>query len=199
MIIRIFDLIISILLIFIFLPVFIVLIFLIRKKINKKIFFIQPRTGLNGKLFKLIKFRTMSDETDAHGNLLPDNQRLNDFGKKLREYSLDEIPELLNVIKGEMSLVGPRPLLKEYLHLYSKEQKRRHTVKPGITGLAQINGRNGISWDQKFAYDCWYVDNQSLLLNIKILYKTIFKVISKENISFSDSITMEPFKGNKNG
>jgi len=159
-------------------------------------FFFQERPGKNEKIFKVIKFKTMNDRKDASGNLLPDAQRLTKVGKFVRSTSLDEIPQLLNVIKGDMSLIGPRPLLVQYLPLYNETQRRRHQVRPGITGWAQVNGRNAISWEQKFAYDVWYVDNVSLSLDVKILLKTIQKVFKREGISSYTSATMEPFKGN---
>jgi undecaprenyl phosphate N,N'-diacetylbacillosamine 1-phosphate transferase len=158
--------------------------------------FFQERPGKNEKIFKVIKFKTMNDLKDASGNLLPDAQRLTKVGKFVRSTSLDEIPQLLNVIKGDMSLIGPRPLLVQYLPLYNNIQRRRHEVRPGITGWAQVNGRNAISWEQKFAYDVWYVDNVSLSLDVKILLKTIQKVFKREGISSDTSATMEPFKGN---
>jgi undecaprenyl phosphate N,N'-diacetylbacillosamine 1-phosphate transferase len=159
-------------------------------------FFFQERPGKDEKIFRVIKFKTMNDRKDASGNLLPDAQRLTKVGKFVRSTSLDEIPQLLNVIKGDMSLIGPRPLLVQYLPLYNETQRRRHEVRPGITGWAQVNGRNAISWEQKFAYDVWYVDNVSLSLDVKILLKTIQKVFKREGISSDTSATMEPFKGN---
>ena len=159
-------------------------------------FFFQQRPGKKEKLFKLIKFRTMNDQRDKESNLLPDAERLTRTGRFIRKTSLDEIPQLLNVIKGNMSLVGPRPLLVEYLSLYSPEQARRHEVRPGITGWAQVNGRNAISWQQKFEYDVWYVDNMSFLLDMKILFLTIKKVIVGEGISSKTNATMEKFDGN---
>ena len=159
-------------------------------------FFFQERPGKNEKIFRVIKFKTMNDRRDASGNLLPDAQRLMTVGKFVRSTSLDEIPQLLNVIKGDMSLIGPRPLLVQYLPLYKEEQKRRHEVRPGITGWAQVNGRNAISWQQKFEYDVWYVDHVSLSLDLKIMYKTIQKVFKRDGINSDTSATMEPFKGN---
>ena len=159
-------------------------------------FFTQDRPGKNGKVFKLIKFKTMSDKRDARGNLLPEAERLTKVGKWVRSTSLDELPQLINVLKGDMSLIGPRPLLIKYLPLYSETQKRRHEVKPGITGWAQVNGRNAISWNKKFEYDVWYVDHLSFLLDCKIVWRTIKKVIIREGISSDTSVTMEPFKGN---
>ena len=158
--------------------------------------FRQIRPGLNGKPFAMYKFRTMTNKKDADGKLLPDADRLTPFGRKLRSTSLDELPELWNVLKGEMSLVGPRPLLMDYLPLYSKEQNRRHEVRPGITGWAQINGRNAISWDEKFKLDVWYVDNQNLLLDIKILLLTAKKVFVRDGITANNDATMPAFKGN---
>jgi len=159
-------------------------------------FFFQVRPGKDERIFRVIKFKTMNDRKDASGNLLPDAQRLTKVGKFVRSTSLDEIPQLLNVIKGDMSLIGPRPLLVQYLPLYDETQRRRHEVRPGITGWAQVNGRNAIGWQQKFELDVWYVDNVSLLLDIKILLKTNQKVFKREGISSDSSATMEPFKGN---
>ncbi len=159
-------------------------------------FFLQERPGKDERLFKVIKFKTMTDERDAKGNLLPDAVRLTRIGKFVRSTSLDEIPQLLNVIKGDMSLIGPRPLLVEYLPLYNETQRRRHEVRPGITGWAQVNGRNAISWQQKFDYDVWYVDHVSLSLDFKILLKTVEKVFKCEGINSGTYITMEPFQGN---
>lgn len=161
-----------------------------------KPFFFQLRPGLDGKIFKIFKFKTMNDKKDAEGNLLSDEERLTKIGKFVRKTSLDEIPQLLNVIKGEMSLIGPRPLLPEYLPLYDANQRRRHDVKPGITGWAQVNGRNAISWQQKFEYDVWYVDNLNFALDIKIIFLTIKKVFKREGISSSTSGTMEAFTQN---
>jgi lipopolysaccharide/colanic/teichoic acid biosynthesis glycosyltransferase len=158
--------------------------------------FFQERPGKDEKIFKVIKFKTMTDERDASGKLLPDAKRLTKVGRFVRSTSLDEIPQLINVIKGDMSLIGPRPLLVQYLPLYNENQKRRHEVRPGITGWAQVNGRNAISWDQKFEYDVWYVDNISLSLDIKILVRTIIKVFKREGISSDTSSTMEAFRGN---
>lgn len=170
--------------------------FITRIAIGSPIFFRQERAGLNGKLFHIIKFRTMNTHKDENGNLLPDDLRLTKFGRFLRSTSLDEIPELFNVIKGDMSLVGPRPLLKEYLTLYSPFQARRHNVRPGLTGWAQINGRNSLSWNEKFEKDIWYVENQSIFLDIKILLITIKKIIIKEGISAKNNEIMPPFTGN---
>lgn len=163
---------------------------------NGSPFFFQNRPGLKEKVFKIIKFKTMNDKKDIAGNLLPDVERLTKIGSFVRKTSLDEIPQLLNVLKGDMSLIGPRPLLTQYLPLYNEVQKRRHEVRPGITGWAQINGRNAISWQQKFEYDVWYVNNMSLLLDIKILFLTVKKVFFREGISQDGQATMEVFKGN---
>jgi undecaprenyl phosphate N,N'-diacetylbacillosamine 1-phosphate transferase len=163
---------------------------------SDKPFFFQLRPGKNAKLFKIIKFKTMNDKKDKDGNLLADAQRLTAIGAFVRKTSLDELPQLLNVLKGEMSLIGPRPLLPEYLPLYSELQNRRHDLRPGITGWAQVNGRNAISWSQKFEYDVWYVDNMSFVLDIKIIVKTLLKVIKSEGINSADSVTMGVFKGN---
>jgi len=159
-------------------------------------FFIQQRPGKNQRIFKIIKFKTMNDARDASGRLLPDAKRLTIVGKFVRKFSLDEIPQFLNVLKGDMSLIGPRPLLPNYLHLYSDFQNQRHLVKPGITGWAQVNGRNAISWDQKFEYDIWYVTNISFSLDFKIFYKTIGKVIKSEGINAANAAMIEPFNGN---
>lgn len=160
-------------------------------------FFIQTRPGKGGKLFKVIKFKTMSDQRDLSGNLLPDGERITSVGRIVRSLSIDELPQLINVLKGDMSLVGPRPLLVQYLPLYSERQSMRHEVKPGMTGWAQVNGRNAISWEQKFEYDVWYVDNLSLWLDIKILFLTVKKVFFRDGINAAIDITMEPFNGSK--
>lgn len=162
-----------------------------------KPFFYQQRPGKNGKLFFIIKLKTMNDRRDAHGFLLPDAMRISKFGRFVRALSIDELPQLINVLKGDMSLVGPRPLLVEYLPLYNNQQSRRHEVKPGITGWAQVNGRNAISWEQKFELDIWYVDNISFKLDLIIIYKTVIKVFQRKGISSSTSVTMEKFKGSK--
>lgn len=192
-----FDIIVSIIALVIFSPVFVLVAYKVKKNLGSPILFRQTRPGLNGKSFEMIKFRTMKDATDAQGNPLPDHERLTSFGKMLRATSLDELPELWNVLKGDMSLVGPRPLLMEYLPLYNEEQAKRHNVRPGITGYAQVNGRNAISWEQKFALDTWYVENQSFWLDIKILFKTVEKVSFKEDISAVGDATMPKFEGNK--
>jgi lipopolysaccharide/colanic/teichoic acid biosynthesis glycosyltransferase len=172
------------------------LIWLVRNKLGSPVFFRQTRPGLQGKPFEMVKFRTMTDERGPDGLLLPDAVRLTSFGRFLRSTSLDELPELWNVIKGEMSLVGPRPLLMEYLPLYTSEQARRHEVRPGITGWAQVNGRNGISWEDKFMLDVWYVDNCRLWLDIKILWLTVRKVLVRDGINAPGDATMPVFKGN---
>lgn len=179
----------------ILLPLFIVITVFLFFANDGKPFFFQRRPGKKGKVFSIIKFKTMNDKKDAEGKLLPDEIRLTSVGKFVRKTSLDEIPQLLNVIKGDMSLIGPRPLLTDYLHLYNEFQSRRHEVKPGITGWAQVNGRNAISWDKKFEYDVWYVDNISFVLDLKILLKTIQKVIKSEGINAEDGNTKEPFNG----
>lgn len=159
-------------------------------------FFTQERPGKNSKIFKVIKFKTMTDERDEDGNLMPDEKRLTRIGKFIRSTSVDELPQLINVLKGDMALIGPRPLLPQYLPLYTKEQARRHNVRPGITGWAQVNGRNAISWTKKFELDVWYVDHCSFLLDLKIIFLTIKKVFVREGISSDTSVTMEPFSGN---
>ena len=180
------------------LPLYLLVILLVLTQLNFPILFRQPRPGLNGKVFNIYKFRTMTDDCDENGTLLPDEARLTKFGKFLRSTSLDELPSLWNVLKSDMSLVGPRPLLLEYLPLYSTQQARRHEVKPGITGWAQINGRNAITWSEKFDLDVWYVDNQSIWLDIKILWLTVKKVIMRDGINQVGQSTMENFKGNDN-
>jgi lipopolysaccharide/colanic/teichoic acid biosynthesis glycosyltransferase len=179
-------------------PVFVLVSILIRLKLGKPIFFLQKRPGLGNKPFRMIKFRTLSNSKDRDGNLLPDNQRLTRFGAFLRATSLDEIPELWNVLKGEMSFVGPRPLRMYYLPLYNDFQKRRHEVLPGITGWAQINGRNAISWEQKFELDVWYVDHQSFWLDLKIFWLTFSKVLKRENTTSTEGGFTEPFRGTGN-
>lgn len=179
-------------------PVLLICALLIRLFIGKPVLFKQTRPGLNANPFDMVKFRTMTNERDEHGNLLPDEKRLTRLGKFLRSTSLDELPELWNVLKGDMSLVGPRPLLMEYLDLYTDEQARRHEARPGITGWAQVNGRNAISWEQKFNLDVWYVDNQSTWLDIKIIFMTAKKVLVREGISASGEATMRKFEGSNN-
>ncbi len=174
-------------------PIFILLTLFLFFANQGKPFFFQFRPGKNGKIFKIIKFKTMNDKKDATGKLLPDSERLTKIGNFVRKTSLDEIPQLLNVLKGEMSLVGPRPLLPDYLHKYSTFQNRRHEVKPGITGWVQVNGRNAVDWDKKFELDVWYVDNISFILDIKILFKTILKVVKSDGINVAENAAIEPF------
>lgn len=177
-------------------PLFILVTIFLAFANDGKPFFFQLRPGKNGKIFKIVKFKTMNDKKDANGKLLPDAERLTKIGAFVRRTSLDEIPQLINVVRGDMSIIGPRPLLTHYLHLYNDFQNRRHEVKPGITGWAQVNGRNAISWDQKFTYDVWYVDNISFTLDVKILLKTVIKVIKSDGINAADAATIEPFDGN---
>jgi undecaprenyl phosphate N,N'-diacetylbacillosamine 1-phosphate transferase len=190
------DFIISVSFFLMFFPLFVSICILLLFFNKGKIFYIQARPGKNNKIFKIIKFKTMNDKRDKEGNFLPDSLRLTKIGKFVRQTSLDELPQLINVIKGDMSLVGPRPLLVQYLPLYNEFQKRRHTVKPGITGWAQVNGRNAISWQQKFEYDVWYTNNISFFLDFKIILLTIKKVFKREGISSASSVTMEAFNGN---
>ena len=176
-------------------PVYFFVAYKVRKNLGSPVLFRQVRPGLHGKPFEMIKFRSMKDAVDKNGNPLPDRERLTPFGQMLRSSSLDEMPELWNVIKGEMSIVGPRPLLMEYLPLYNSEQAKRHNVRPGMTGYAQVNGRNAISWEEKFKLDTWYVENQSLWLDFKIMLKTVKKVIAKDDISAEGEATMTKFTG----
>ncbi|TDF35826.1 sugar transferase [Alteromonadaceae bacterium M269] len=176
-------------------PVLLILALLIAVKLGRPVLFIQQRPGLNAKPFNLLKFRSMTDEKDEHGQLLSDEHRLTALGSFIRSASLDELPSLISVLKGDMSLVGPRPLLMEYLPLYNKRQQRRHEMKPGITGWAQVNGRNALSWEQKFEYDVWYVENQSLMLDIKILFMTLHKVFKRDGINQQGQATMTKFTG----
>src|SRR5690554_2103909 len=178
-------------------PIFLFVMIALTIANNGKPFFFQKRPGKNEKIFSIIKFKTMNDKKDAEGNLLSDAERLTPIGAFVRKTSLDEIPQLINVLKGDMSMIGPRPLLIQYLPLYNEQQRQRHEVRPGITGWAQVNGRNAISWEQKFEYDVWYVDNVSLTLDFKIALKTIQKIFKREGISSDTSVTMEAFKGNK--
>lgn len=191
------DFILAFLLIIVFSPIILIVALLIKLKLGSPILFTQERPGLNGKIFRIYKFRTMSDERDSKGDLLSDELRLKGFGKFIRKSSLDELPQLFNVLKGEMSFVGPRPLLVEYLKLYNQEQAKRHNVKPGITGWAQVNGRNAISWEEKFKLDVYYVEHISFMLDCKILYMTFFKVLKRKDINSNTNITMEKFTGNK--
>ena len=195
---RLFDLIIITIFFPLLVLVFLVVMILVKSNLGSPVLFFQIRPGLAGKSFKMVKFRTMTDLCDTNGNLLPDSDRLTKFGKFLRSSSLDELPELWNVIKGEMSLVGPRPLLMEYLPLYNDKHFRRHEIRPGVTGWAQVNGRNSISWEEKFDLDVWYVDNHSLWLDLQILFLTVRKVIVSEGISANNDATMPGFTGIKN-
>lgn len=192
---RLFDIVFSCAGLLILSPVILVVALLIRRKLGSPVLFRQTRPGLNGKPFEMIKFRSMLDAYDEQGQPLPNEQRLTRFGKRLRSTSLDELPELWNVLKGDMSLVGPRPLLVDYLPLYNETQHRRHEARPGVTGWAQINGRNAISWEEKFKYDVWYVDNQSFWLDIKILFLTVKKVFMHEGISHANDVAMPRFRG----
>ena len=190
------DKVLAFILIIAFLPVMIIVAIVIYLWDGFPILFVQERPGYKGKIFKIYKFRTMTNETDANGNLLPDEKRLKGFGKFLRSTSLDELPQLFNILKGDMSFVGPRPLLIEYLPLYNKRQKKRHNVKPGITGWAQVHGRNLLDWATRFEYDVWYVEHLSFWLDMKILWMTLVKVIKREGVSAKGHVTMEKFKGN---
>lgn len=191
------DFVLSLLAIIILSPVLLIVAILVRVKLGSPILFKQKRPGLNGKIFTMYKFRTMTDKRDENGELLPDELRLTKFGKILRSTSLDELPELFNILKGDMSIIGPRPLLVEYLPLYNEHQKRRHEVRPGLSGLAQVNGRNAISWKEKFDLDVEYVDNVTFIGDWKIIFQTIKKVFVREGISSQTAATMEPFRGNK--
>lgn len=191
------DFLISLVAIVLLSPLYLVTALLVRAKLGSPVLFCQVRPGKNEKLFKMYKFRTMTDKRDEKGELLPDKERMTRFGKWLRSTSLDELPELFNILKGDMSLVGPRPLLVEYLDRYNDEQKHRHDVKPGLTGLAQINGRNAITWEEKFRYDCEYVSDVTFCRDIKIIFRTVVNVIKKEGISAEGSVTAEKFMGNR--
>lgn len=192
---RLFDIVVSALAILIFAPLILVLMLIVRVKLGSPVFFTQTRPGKDGKPFKMIKFRSMTNGKDDEGNLLPDDQRLPKFGKLLRSTSLDELPELFNVLKGDMSLVGPRPLLMQYLDRYTPEQRRRHEVRPGITGWAQVNGRNNVPWEERFKMDVWYVDHHNLLLDLKILWMTVLKVVKRSDVSQEGHATMTEFMG----
>ncbi|MCU4384205.1 sugar transferase [Acinetobacter radioresistens] len=193
---RFFDIIIASIALILLSPLYAFVAYKVKKNLGSPVLFRQVRPGLHGKPFEMIKFRTMKDAVDEQGNPLPDSERLTPFGKMLRSTSLDEMPELWNVIKGDMSIVGPRPLLMEYLPLYSPEQAKRHDVRPGMTGHAQVNGRNAIGWEEKFKLDTWYVENQSTLLDFKIMFKTVHKVLAKDDISAEGDATMPKFTGN---
>lgn len=194
---RILDIVIASSALIILSPLYLYVAYKVRKNLGSPVIFRQVRPGLHGKPFEMVKFRTMTDERDAKGNLLPNEQRLPKFGKMLRATSLDEMPELWNVIKGDMSIVGPRPLLMDYLPLYNAEQAKRHNVRPGMTGYAQVNGRNSIGWEEKFKLDTWYVENRSTWLDFKIMFQTVKKVLVKEGINQSEEVTMTRFTGNK--
>lgn len=194
---RLFDIIIASTALIILLPLYAFIAYKVKKNLGSPVLFRQVRPGLHGKPFEMIKFRTMKDAVDEQGNPLPDSERLTPFGQMLRSTSLDEMPELWNVIKGDMSIVGPRPLLMEYLPLYNEEQAKRHNVRPGMTGHAQVNGRNAISWEEKFKLDTWYVENQSTWLDFKIMFKTVHKVLAKDDISAEGEATMTKFTGTK--
>lgn len=194
---RLADFLLSVLVLLCLSPFILLLMVLVRKKLGSPVMFRQQRVGWKGRIFHLYKFRTMTDEVDKAGELLPDAQRLTPFGQQLRKYSLDELPQLFNVIRGDISLVGPRPLLTEYMPLYTEEQMKRHLVRPGITGWAQVNGRNAISWEKKFELDVWYVRHQSLWLDIHILLLTVKKVFASEGINQNGQATMEKFRGSQ--
>jgi undecaprenyl phosphate N,N'-diacetylbacillosamine 1-phosphate transferase len=194
---KIVDFVISLLAFVTLLPLFFLMICILAVVNRGSVFFTQLRPGLNGKIFRLIKFKTMNDRRDSNGELLPDALRLTTTGAVVRRLSLDELPQLINVLKGDMALIGPRPLLVDYLPLYNVEQSRRHKVRPGITGWAQVNGRNSISWEEKFKLDVWYVDNLTIILDIKIIVNTIIKVFRRQDISSSSSVSMEKFRGSK--
>ena len=189
------DIVLSLIAIIVLSPVFIIVAILVRVKLGSPVIFRQERPGLNERIFTMYKFRTMTDQTDAEGNLLPDSVRLTRFGKLLRSTSLDELPELFNILNGEMSIVGPRPLLVQYLEFYNEQQRRRHLVRPGLTGLAQISGRNAISWDEKFQLDVEYADHVTVMKDLSIILLTIKKVLKRDGINSNTSETMEPFKG----
>ena len=194
---RLLDIIIAAIALILLSPLYAFVAYKVKKNLGSPVLFRQVRPGLHGKPFEMIKFRTMRDALDAQGNPLPDSERLTSFGKMLRSSSLDEMPELWNVIKGDMSIVGPRPLLTEYLPLYNTEQAKRHNVRPGMTGHAQVNGRNAIGWEEKFKLDTWYVENQSTRLDFKIMFKTVHKVLAKDDISAEGEATMTKFVGSK--
>ncbi|WP_286831837.1 MULTISPECIES: sugar transferase [Acinetobacter] len=194
---RLLDIIIASIALILLSPLYAFVAYKVKKNLGSPVLFRQVRPGLHGKPFEMIKFRTMKDAIDEQGNLLPDSERLTPFGKMLRSTSLDEMPELWNVIKGDMSIVGPRPLLMEYLPLYSPEQAKRHDVRPGMTGHAQVNGRNAIGWEEKFKLDTWYVEHQSIWLDFKIMFKTVHKVLAKDDISAEGEATMTKFTGTR--
>ena len=195
---RLLDIIIASIALILLSPLYAFVAYKVKKNLGSPVLFHQVRPGLHGKPFEMIKFRTMKDAVDEQGNLLPDSERLTPFGQMLRSTSLDEMPQLFNVLKGDMSIVGPRPLLMEYLPLYNSEQAKRHNVRPGMTGHAQVNGRNAIGWEEKFKLDTWYVENQSTLLDFKIMFKTVHKVLAKDDISAEGEATMTRFTGTSN-
>lgn len=194
---RLIDIVLSSLAITVLSPVFIIVAYGVKKNLGSPIIFVQERPGKNGKLFKMLKFRSMKDAVDKDGNLLPDEERITPFGQKLRATSLDELPQLINVLKGDMSIVGPRPMLKEFVALYSDEQKRRLEVRPGITGMAQINGRNELEYEDRFKYDVWYVDNHNIWVDFKIMFKTVFVLLKREGINAPGHVGPSLFKGNQ--
>lgn len=194
---RMIDVVLSVIALLVLSPLFGMLAIMVKVKLGSPVIFCQPRPGKDGKIFNLYKYRTMNDKRDDRGELLPDEERMTAFGEKLRSSSLDELPELLNIIKGDMSIVGPRPLLVQYLPLYNEKQRHRHDVRPGITGLAQVNGRNSLSWTEKFDLDVEYVKSISFMTDVKIVLKTVKTVLSKQGISSAESVTMEAFKGNE--
>lgn len=192
------DFILALIALIILSPIIVIVALLVRFKLGSPIIFKQKRPGLNGEIFEMYKFRTMTDEKDSEGNLLPNHLRMTRFGKILRTTSLDELPELFNILRGDMSFIGPRPLLVDYLPLYNERQKHRHDVRPGLSGLAQVNGRNAISWEEKFEYDLEYVNNISFILDLKLIFQTLLKVFKREGVNKTENITMEKFKGTIN-
>ncbi|WP_339726308.1 sugar transferase [uncultured Paraglaciecola sp.] len=196
---RLLDIVMSVIALVVFSPFLLILAFLVRIKLGAPILYSQARPGMNNRIFTMLKFRSMTDDKDDQGNLLPDAERLPAFGRLLRSSSLDELPGLLNVLRGDMSIVGPRPLLVEYLSLYNDQQIRRHEMRPGITGWAQVNGRNALSWEQKFKYDLWYVDNQSIWLDLKIICMTVIKVFRRDGINQDGQATVDKFTGTTSG
>lgn len=194
---RLFDIVISLIAIIVLSPILLIVAVLVKTKLGSPVIFRQQRPGLNENVFEMMKFRSMTDEKDEDGNLLPDDVRLTSFGKALRATSLDELPELFNILKGDMSIIGPRPLLVSYLPLYNNEQRKRHLVRPGLTGYAQVNGRNAQDWEQRFKYDVEYIENINLFFDIKILFKTFITVLKRDGVSDEGTATKEPFKGNR--
>lgn len=194
---RVFDIVISLIAILVLSPILLIVAVLVKTKLGSPIIFRQQRPGLNENVFEMMKFRSMTDEKDEDGNLLPDDVRLTSFGKVLRATSLDELPEVFNILKGDMSIIGPRPLLVSYLPLYNNDQRKRHLVRPGLTGYAQVNGRNAQTWEQRFKYDLEYIEDVSLFIDIKILFKTVITVLKREGVADEGTATKEPFKGNR--